>query len=456
MLAVVVAGLFLGFRSPVIQSAQARIAESLNWRTIQFLLENAVFLFIGLSLASVVEATADSGIGVWETVGISAAILAALIGSRVLWMCMTTILFRHGPRRLQQRGWTWPTAIGVSFAGIRGVVTLAAAFLLPEETPQRAFLQFLAFVVVAGTLVEGLALPRLVRALRLPPPNEMQEHVEKQMLLAEAQTAGLARLDAEPQDGIEAGARPAAAERDLPRRCAREPAGRRRAAHPLVQPAAPRDDRGRAGGGAQGARGGPLPGARGRQCAGVPRRGGGGAGGRPAVGHARFDTHRRDLLACCLLATALEELSVAEAHRWVASESLMTTLVRIVCRAAEKAAYATTRRRLPAPLVVEPRRVREPREVDELPELFSYYGSLGMVVSAYFPFISQAENLFGETRFRTFWDAAEPAVFGGGSIDERFLEGISKILGEYDEEPPSVPYGHFGASRSTHRTRRRE
>jgi len=136
-------------------------------------------------------------------VGISAALLGALIGSRVLWMVMTTVLYRHGPSRLQQRGWTWPTAIGVSFAGIRGVVTLAAAFLLPEETPQRAFLQFLAFVVVAGTLVEGLALPSLIRVLKLPPPNDMQEHVEKQMLLAEAQTAGLARLDEEPQDGVE-------------------------------------------------------------------------------------------------------------------------------------------------------------------------------------------------------------------------------------------------------------
>ncbi|AND17699.1 cation:proton antiporter [Rathayibacter tritici] len=203
VLAVVVAGLYLGYRAPVIQSAQARIAESLNWRTIQFLLENAVFLFIGLSLSSVVRATADSGVGVWQTVGIGAAVLAALIGSRVAWMCLTTLLFRHGPNRLRQRGWTWPTAIGVSFAGIRGVVTLAAAFLLPEETPQRAFLQFLAFVVVAGTLVEGLALPRLVRALKLPAPNEMQEHVEKQMLLAEAQAAGLSRLDEEPQDGVE-------------------------------------------------------------------------------------------------------------------------------------------------------------------------------------------------------------------------------------------------------------
>ncbi|NQX16800.1 cation:proton antiporter [Rathayibacter sp. VKM Ac-2857] len=203
VLAVVVAGLFLGFRAPVIQSAQARIAESLNWRTIQFLLENAVFLFIGLSLASVVGATADSDIGVWQGIGISAALLGALIGSRVLWMCLTTVLFRHGPRRLQQRGWTWPTALGVSVAGIRGVVTLAAAFLLPEETPQRAFLQFLAFVVVASTLVQGLALPRVLRLLKLPAPNEQQEHVEKQMLLAEAQSAGLARLDQEPQDGVE-------------------------------------------------------------------------------------------------------------------------------------------------------------------------------------------------------------------------------------------------------------
>jgi CPA1 family monovalent cation:H+ antiporter len=77
------------------------------------------------------------------------------------------------------------------------VVTLAAVFLLPPETPDREFLQFLAFIVVVGTLLEGLALPWVIRRLKLPPPNFAQESGEMQRLLAEAQTAGLARLEQE-------------------------------------------------------------------------------------------------------------------------------------------------------------------------------------------------------------------------------------------------------------------
>ena len=53
VLAVVIAGLYLGFRAPAVSSAEARVAERLNWRTIQFLLENAVFLFIGLNLEGI-------------------------------------------------------------------------------------------------------------------------------------------------------------------------------------------------------------------------------------------------------------------------------------------------------------------------------------------------------------------------------------------------------------------
>ncbi|NQX29850.1 type IV secretory system conjugative DNA transfer family protein [Microbacteriaceae bacterium VKM Ac-2854] len=138
-----------------------------------------------------------------------------------------------------------------------------------------------------------------------------------------------------------------------------------------------------------------------------------------------------------------------------ASGALMTTLVRIVCRAAEQAAYATERRRLPAPMVVELDECANVVKWNELPELFSYYGSLGIVVSAYFQSVAQAKNLFGDTRFGTLWDAANPAVYGGGSKDERFLDGISKLLGEYDELTPSTSYGPSGASTSTHRARRR-
>ncbi|GAB2449418.1 CPA1 family monovalent cation:H+ antiporter [Conyzicola lurida] len=195
VLAVVIAGLFLGQRSPQVQTAEARIAESINWRTIRFLLENAVFLFIGLSLAGILDSVRDSDFGVWQIVGISAVVLGILVVSRFAFVGVTTLLYEYGPGFLRRRAWGWRTSIAVSAAGIRGVVTLAAVFLLPTGTPQRELLQFLAFVVVAGTLLEGLALPAVIRRLKLPPPNAMQERTEKHNLLAEAQTAGLATLD---------------------------------------------------------------------------------------------------------------------------------------------------------------------------------------------------------------------------------------------------------------------
>jgi CPA1 family monovalent cation:H+ antiporter len=197
ILSVVVAGLYLGYRSPTIQTAEARIAETINWRTIEFLLQNAVFLFIGLELSGILNSAFRSGITVTQTIWISIAVLLALFLARFLWMVGTTALYRYGPQRLRERGWTWPTGIAVSFAGIRGVVTLAAVFLLPESTPHREFLQFLAFVVVVATLLEGLALPWVIRRLKLPPPDFAQEAGEMERLLAEAQAAGLEHLESQ-------------------------------------------------------------------------------------------------------------------------------------------------------------------------------------------------------------------------------------------------------------------
>ncbi len=200
VLAVVIAGLFLGYRSPTVQSAEARIAERINWRTIEYLLENAVFLFIGLSLRGIVTATAHSGPGLWPTIGICVGVLLALIVSRFLWVFGLTLLYRRGPSFLRARSWSWRNAVAVSSAGIRGVVTLVAVFLLPPF-PERAFLQFLAFVVVFATLLEGLLLPVIIRALRLPAPNFAQEMLERHNLLAEAEAAGVQELDAAATDG---------------------------------------------------------------------------------------------------------------------------------------------------------------------------------------------------------------------------------------------------------------
>jgi len=190
-LAVVVAGLFLGYRSPVLQSAEARLAESLNWRTIQFLLENAVFLLIGLALPAILRGALNSGIPLLSAVGIVVTVLAVLVLSRLGWSFAITAIYHWGPRRLRRRSWQWRLNMPITVAGVRGVVTLAAVFLLPQETPHREFLQFLAFVVVVGTLLIGLTLPWVVRKVALPPPDLDQERMEIQLLLAEAHAESL-------------------------------------------------------------------------------------------------------------------------------------------------------------------------------------------------------------------------------------------------------------------------
>lgn len=197
VLAVVIAGLYLGYRAPTVSSAEARVAERLNWRTIQFLLENAVFLFIGLNLQNILAGALRAGPGLWQTVVICIGILLALVISRFAWVMGITLLYRKGPRRLRERSWPWRNGVAVSSAGVRGVVTLAAVFLLPPETPMREYLQFLAFVVVVASLLGGLALPPIIRALKLPRPSFAQEITERRLLMAEARQAGIDLLESQ-------------------------------------------------------------------------------------------------------------------------------------------------------------------------------------------------------------------------------------------------------------------
>ena len=76
VLAVVVTGLILGHKSPVLQSASSRLSEQTNWRTVQFVLENAVFLIIGLQVPDTIRAAWDSEVGHDRVVLLCVAVLA--------------------------------------------------------------------------------------------------------------------------------------------------------------------------------------------------------------------------------------------------------------------------------------------------------------------------------------------------------------------------------------------
>jgi CPA1 family monovalent cation:H+ antiporter len=192
VLAVVVTGLLLGHEAPRLQSAASRIAENINWRTVQFMLENVVFLLIGLQIRYLIEGVENDGLA-WSTViPVCLVVLATTIGARCFWIAV----FNGGYRLVGRRGWTWPEAMVVSWAGMRGVVTLAAAFLLPAETPQRNLIRLAAFVVVAGTLLlHGLTLPWLVRRLGLRGPDLAEDALQAASLVTTAARAGLAVLE---------------------------------------------------------------------------------------------------------------------------------------------------------------------------------------------------------------------------------------------------------------------
>lgn len=192
VIAVVVAGILLGHKAPLVQTAPSRIAERTTWRAIAYVLENAVFLLIGLQAHWIIEGVAGSTLGLGHIVGVCAAVLATVVLVRLLWVAAV-----QSPLLRRRRGRTpWSYGFLVGWAGMRGVVTLAAAFLIPSGTPHREVLLLVAFTVVAGTLfLQGLTLPWLTRRLDVPAPDPAQDALARATLLQQAGEAGLARLD---------------------------------------------------------------------------------------------------------------------------------------------------------------------------------------------------------------------------------------------------------------------
>ncbi|MGW0163421.1 Na+/H+ antiporter [Mycobacterium sp. NPDC003323] len=160
VLAVVIAALMIGQRTTTHAGYATRLQDDAVWRALQLILESFAFLLIGLQLPSVVGQLSDMSAA---KIAISAAaVLGTTIAVRVIWVYVFAYL--RSPR--PSAGETFV----VAWAGMRGVVSLAAAFGVPATTlagdpfPGRDQLVFLTFVVVVGTLLlHGLTLPWVIR-----------------------------------------------------------------------------------------------------------------------------------------------------------------------------------------------------------------------------------------------------------------------------------------------------
>jgi CPA1 family monovalent cation:H+ antiporter len=173
VLAAVACGLVLGRQQHAAFTAQTRLESGAVWSFVEFVLTALVFILIGLELRPLLIRLEDHD--PWQLADLGLAVSAALIASRFAWLFPATWLPRALSPGLQERDPLppWSHVAVLSWAGMRGVVSLAAALALPAEFPGRDLILFLAFCAILATLVvQGTTLGPLIRRLGVSEPED--------------------------------------------------------------------------------------------------------------------------------------------------------------------------------------------------------------------------------------------------------------------------------------------
>ncbi|RAI58846.1 cation:proton antiporter [Roseicella frigidaeris] len=175
--------------APLRSDARHRIASYAVWDVAVFVLNMLAFILIGLQLRGILHRLDG---GTWRDLGFAAAACAAVILVRVFWVMGYNTVIRWKIRRFGTRSRrplqrpSWQGGVIISWCGMRGIVTLAAALALPEQFPFRDLILLTAFAVTLATLVaQGLTLRWLMERLCLPDDGA----VEREVALARRETA---------------------------------------------------------------------------------------------------------------------------------------------------------------------------------------------------------------------------------------------------------------------------
>ncbi len=198
VLAVVVAGLIVGHDAPKMATGASRLQSGAVWRLVDFLLEGLVFLLIGQQMPGVIDELSNyktSTVVIAVTVSVGVVLLL-----RPLWLILTQLLPNSLHTRLggspdDGKALSGREVTALSWAGTRGVISLAAIFTLDKSFPDVDLLHFCTFIVVLVTLVgQGLTFAPLVRRLGLR-ANESDQIRQRNEARSAAVRAALDRLD---------------------------------------------------------------------------------------------------------------------------------------------------------------------------------------------------------------------------------------------------------------------
>jgi len=194
VLAAVTIGVYMGWYTPELTTSEGRLTGQAFWEILIYVVNALLFVLVGLQLRHVLDSLSGSS---WSTLlGDAALVCAMVIVTRLVWVPVFTYLPRALFRRVRERDPypPWQAPVLISWTGIRGAVSLAAALALPSNFPGRNLIIFLTFAVILVTLVgQGLTLPILIRALALEDDGKAERENAKARI--KAAEAALARLD---------------------------------------------------------------------------------------------------------------------------------------------------------------------------------------------------------------------------------------------------------------------
>jgi Na+/H+ antiporter len=200
VLAAVTVGVYMGWYTPELTTERTRVSGDAFWEILVFLVNALLFVLVGLQLRSILDAL--SGLSSPKLTGYALLVSAAVILTRVIWVPIFTYLPRWAFKRIREHDpyppWQWPVVI--SWAGMRGAVSLVAALALPTDFPDRQLLLFLTFGVIVATLVlQGLTLPSLINVLGVTDDGAAEREDAKARI--KAAEAALARLEQLVEEG---------------------------------------------------------------------------------------------------------------------------------------------------------------------------------------------------------------------------------------------------------------
>jgi len=200
VLAVVTAGVYIGWLTPELTSVQTRLQGAGVWEILAFLINALLFALVGLQLSHILDELTATSNG--KLIEYALLVTGTVIVARIAWIPFNAwvprLLFPRILERDPYPPFSWLLAI--SWTGMRGAVSLAAALALPLTTnggrpfDERNLIIFLTFCVILGTLVlQGLTLPGVIRLLRLEDDGSAQREENKARI--HAADAAIARLD---------------------------------------------------------------------------------------------------------------------------------------------------------------------------------------------------------------------------------------------------------------------